>query len=479
MHGYGQTPPAAEWPDDARIAVQFVLNYEEGGENCVLHGDAASEAFLSEIVGASQWPGQRHWNMESVYEYGARAGFWRIHRLFTEKQLPVTVYGVATALQRSPAQVAAMVEAGWEIASHGLKWVEHKDMAPDEERAAIAEAMRLHTLVTGERPRGWYTGRCSVNTVDLATEFGGFDYISDTYADDLPYWYEHGDRQQLIIPYTLDANDMRFATPQGFNSGDQFFSYLKDSFDALYAEGAAGSPKMMSIGLHCRLIGRPGRVMALARFIDYVQSHEKVWIARRIDIAEHWAKTHPPKPATERPSQMPEAEFVERFGGIFEHSPWIAQRAFAGELSPANDTAIGLHAALAFQFRAASDEERLGVLAAHPDLAGKLAQAKRLTASSTEEQASAGLDALTTEEHARLTDLNNRYVTKFGFPFIIAVRDHTKSGILAAFETRIENDRDVEFAAACRQVERIALLRLDAMFRDAQASHPLGQRTAA
>jgi len=479
MHGYGQTPPAAEWPDDARIAVQFVLNYEEGGENCVLHGDAASEAFLSEIVGASQWPGQRHWNMESVYEYGARAGFWRLHRLFTEKQLPVTVYGVATALQRSPAQVAAMVDAGWEIASHGLKWVEHKDMAPDEERAAIAEAMRLHTLVTGERPRGWYTGRCSVNTVDLATEFGGFDYISDTYADDLPYWYEHGDRQQLIIPYTLDANDMRFATPQGFNSGDQFFSYLKDSFDALYAEGAAGSPKMMSIGLHCRLIGRPGRVMALARFIDYVQSHEKVWIARRIDIAEHWAKTHPPKPATERPSQMPEAEFVERFGGIFEHSPWIAQRAFAGELSPANDTAIGFHAALAFQFRAASDEERLGVLAAHPDLAGKLAQAKRLTASSTEEQASAGLDALTTEEHARLTDLNNRYVTKFGFPFIIAVRDHTKSGILAAFETRIENDRDAEFAAACRQVERIALLRLDAMFRDGQALHPLGQRTAA
>ncbi|MGM4985291.1 MULTISPECIES: allantoinase PuuE [Rhizobium] len=479
MHGYGQTPPAAEWPNDARIAVQFVLNYEEGGENCVLHGDAASEAFLSEIVGASQWPSQRHWNMESVYEYGARAGFWRLHRLFTEKQLPVTVYGVATALQRSPAQVAAMLEAGWEIASHGLKWVEHKDMAPGVEHAAIAEAMRLHTLVTGERPRGWYTGRCSANTVDLVTEFGGFDYISDTYADDLPYWYEHGGHQQLIIPYTLDANDMRFATPQGFNSGDQFFSYLKDSFDALYAEGAAGSPKMMSIGLHCRLIGRPGRVMALARFIDYVQSHEKVWIARRIDIAEHWAKTHPPKPATERPSQMPEAEFVERFGGIFEHSPWIAQRAFAGELSPANDTAIGLHAALAFQFRAASDEERFGVLTAHPDLAGKLAQAKRLTASSTEEQASAGLDALTTEEHARLTDLNNRYVTKFGFPFIIAVRDHTKSGILAAFETRIENDRDAEFAAACRQVERIALLRLDAMFRDAQASHPLGQRTAA
>ncbi|WP_271023708.1 allantoinase PuuE [Rhizobium sp. RCAM05973] len=479
MHGYGQTPPAAQWPGDARVAVQFVLNYEEGGENCVLHGDAASEAFLSEIVGASQWPGQRHWNMESIYEYGARAGFWRLHRLFTEKQVPVTVYGVATALQRSPEQVATMLEAGWEIASHGLKWVEHKDMEPDEERAAIAEAVRLHTLVTGERPRGWYTGRCSINTVDLVTELGGFDYISDTYADDLPYWYEHGGRQQLIIPYTLDANDMRFATPQGFNSGDQFFSYLKDSFDALYAEGAADSPKMMSIGLHCRLIGRPGRVMALARFIDYVQSHGKVWIARRVDIAEHWAKTHPSKLATERPSQMPEADFVERFGGIFEHSPWIARRAFAGELSPANDTAIGLHAALAFQFRAASEEERLSVLVAHPDLAGKLAQAKRLTASSTEEQVSAGLDALTDDERVRLTDLNSRYVAKFGFPFIIAVRDHTKSGIFAAFETRIENDRAAEFATACRQVERIARLRLTALFEDGQALHPLGQRTAA
>jgi OHCU decarboxylase len=463
MHGYGQTPPAARWPGEARVAVQFVLNYEEGGENCVLHGDAASEAFLSEIVGAAQWPGQRHWNMESIYEYGARAGFWRLHRLLTEKNVPVTVYGVATALRRSPAQVAAMLEAGWEIASHGLKWVEHKDMTAEDERAAIAEAIRLHTLVTGERPRGWYTGRCSVNTVDLVAEAGGFAYISDTYSDDLPYWYEHGGRQQLIIPYTLDANDMRFATPQGFNSGDQFFSYLKDSFDALYAEGAKGSPKMMSIGLHCRLIGRPGRVMALARFIDYVQSHEKVWIARRVDIAEHWAKTHPPQPPAERPSQMTEEAFVARFGGVFEHSDWVARRAFADELSPANDTATGLAAALTFQFRAASDAERLRVLVAHPDLAGKLAQAKRLTASSTEEQASAGLDALTDAERARFTELNEAYVRKFGFPFIIAVRDNTKASILAAFKTRIGNDRDTELATACRQVERIALLRLKAM----------------
>ncbi len=463
MRGYGANPPDPKWPGGAHVAVQFVVNYEEGGENCVLHGDKASEAFLSEIVGAAPWVGQRHWNMESIYEYGARAGFWRLHRLLTEKDVPVTVYGVATALQRSPAQVAAMIEAGWEIASHGLKWVEHKDMPAEEERAAIAEAIRLHTLVTGEPPRGWYTGRCSVNTVDLVTEAGGFDYISDTYADDLPYWYEHKGKQQLIIPYTLDANDMRFATPQGFNSGDQFFSYLKDSFDALYAEGEAGSPKMMSIGLHCRLIGRPGRVMALARFIDYIQSHDKVWIPRRVDIAEHWAKTHPPQPLAERPSQMSEETFVERFGGIFEHSDWIARRAYAGELSPANDTAIGLAAALTFQFRAASDEQRLGVLVAHPDLAGKLAAAKRLTASSTEEQASAGLDALTDDERRRFTELNESYVKKFGFPFIIAVRDNTKASILAAFETRIANDRDTEFATACKQVERIALLRLKAL----------------
>jgi urate oxidase len=463
LEGYGASPPQAEWPSGAHIAVQFVLNYEEGGENCVLHGDPASEAFLSEIVGATPWPGQRHWNMESVYEYGARAGFWRLHRLFTGKDVPVTVYGVATALQRSPSQVAAMQQAGWEIASHGLKWVQHKDMTPSAERAAIAEAIRLQTLVTGERPRGWYTGRCSANTVDLVTEEGGFAYVSDAYADDLPYWHEHEGRQQLVIPYTLDANDMRFATPQGFNSGDQFFSYLKDSFDALYQEGVAGNPKMMSIGLHCRLIGRPGRIMALARFIDYVKSHEKVWIARRIDIAEHWAKVHPPRPVSERPSQLSEEVFVDRFGGVFEHSQWIARRAWAGELSPANDTAIGLHAALAFQFRAAGKEERLRVLIAHPDLAGKLAQAKRLTASSTEEQASAGLDALTDEECAQFTELNSRYVVRFGFPFIIAVKGLGKGEILAAFKTRIDNDHDTEFATACCQVERIALLRLSAM----------------
>ena len=459
MLGYGATPPDAKWPNGAKIAVQFVVNYEEGGENCVLHGDAASEAFLSEIVGAAQWPGQRHWNMESIYEYGSRAGFWRLHRLFTEFNIPATVYGVASALARSPEQVRAMQDAGWEIASHGLKWVEHKDMPADEERASIAEAIRLHTEVTGERPLGWYTGRCSVNTVGLVAEEGGFAYISDTYDDDTPYWLEVGDRDQLIIPYTLDANDMRFATPQGFNAGDQFYAYLKDAFDALYAEGHAGQAKMMSIGLHCRLIGRPGRVMALRRFMEYAAGHADVWFPRRIDIARHWAKVHPPK-RYERPSHMTRDRFVSLYGGIFEHSAWIAEGAFDLELGRAHDTARGLHNALARVFRSASDDQRMGVLRAHPDLAGKLAEAKRLTAESTSEQASAGLDALTDAERETFTQLNTDYVAKHGFPFIIAVRDHDKASILAAFERRINNDTATEFAEACKQVERIAEFRL-------------------
>lgn len=463
LQGYGATTLGAVWPNDARIAVQFVVNYEEGGENNVLHGDIASEAFLSEIVGAQAWPGQRHWNMESIYEYGARAGFWRLYRLLTERNVPVTVYGVATALKRSPEQVAAMQKANWEIASHGLKWVEHKDMDPTEERRQIAEAIRLHTVVTGERPRGWYTGRCSDNTVDLVTEEGGFAYVSDSYADDLPYWYERGDKHQLVIPYTLDTNDMRFATAQGFNSGDQFFSYLKDTFDVLYAEGTAGAPKMMNIGLHCRLAGRPGRAAALMRFIDYLKSHDKVWLARRIDIAEHWATAFPFQPNENRPSRLAEEDFVARFGGVFEHSDWIAKRAFAGELGAVNDTAVGLHAALSAIFRASSEAERLAVLNAHPDLAGKLAQAKRLTESSTSEQASAGLDALTDGEREEFNILNGRYVKSFGFPFIIAVRGLGKADIMAAFKRRIGNDWQSEFSTACRQVERIALLRLTDM----------------
>ncbi len=275
--GYGANPPDAAWPNGAKIAISVVLNYEEGGENNILHGDAGSEAFLSDIAGAAPWPGKRHWNMESIYDYGARAGFWRLHRLFTSRNIPVTIYGVATALARSPEQVAAMKAADWEIASHGLKWVEHRDMPLDEERAQIAEAIRLHTEVTGSRPLGWYTGRCSENTVRLTAEEGGLEWISDTYDDDLPYWREVGARDQLVIPYTLEANDMRFATAPGYITGEQFYQYLKDSFDVLYAEGQAGAAKMFSIGLHCRLIGRPGKMAGLQRFLDYAQKHADVW----------------------------------------------------------------------------------------------------------------------------------------------------------------------------------------------------------
>jgi putative urate catabolism protein len=293
MIGYGRHTPDPHWPGEARLAVQFVVNYEEGGENNILHGDAHSEAFLSEIVGAAAWPGQRHWNMESIYEYGARAGFWRLWRLFTARRIPVTVYGVATALMRGREQVAAMREADWEIASHGLKWIEYKDMPREEEREHLLQAIALHTEVTGSSPRGWYLGRCSMNTRDLVMEQRGFLYSSDSYADDLPYWVRGPNGPHLIIPYTLDTNDMRFATAQGFNSGEQFFAYLKDSFDMLYREGEDGQAKMLSIGLHCRLAGRPGRAAALERFADYVLSHPDVWITRRIDIARHWHKMHP------------------------------------------------------------------------------------------------------------------------------------------------------------------------------------------
>ena len=294
LTGYGRTTPDPQWPGKARIAVQFVINYEEGGENCLLHGDKASEAFLSEIVGASAWLGQRNMNMESIYEYGARAGFWRLWRMFTQRKLPVTVYGVATALQRSPEQVAAMLEAGWEIATHGLKWIDYKDFSRAEEQHHIAEAVRIHTAVTGSRPLGFYQGRCSENTLALAMAEGGFEYSSDSYADDLPSYINGPKGPHLIVPYTLDANDMRFATPQGFNAGEQFFCYLRDTFDVLYQEGKQGQAKMMSIGLHCRLVGRPGRAAALARFMDHVQSHPDVWVATRLDIARHWRKVHAP-----------------------------------------------------------------------------------------------------------------------------------------------------------------------------------------
>ena len=293
MVGYGRRPPDPKWPGDARVAVQFVINYEEGGENNILHGDEGSEAFLSEIIGAQPLPGARNMNMESIYEYGSRAGFWRLHRLFTERGLPLTVYGVTMALERNPEAVAAMREADWEIASHGYRWIDYQFMPEDEEREHIRKAVEVHTAVTGERPFGWYTGRISPNTRKLVVEYGGFLYDSDSYADDFPYWLNDFGNPHLVIPYTLDNNDMRFATNQGFNSGDQFFAYLRDAFEVLYAEGA-DAPKMMSIGLHCRLAGRPGRAAALARFLDEVAGRDNVWICRRVDIARHWHAHHAP-----------------------------------------------------------------------------------------------------------------------------------------------------------------------------------------
>jgi putative urate catabolism protein len=291
MSGYGQHLPDAGWPCAARTAVQFVINYEEGGENCVLHGDAASEAFLSEIVGAEAIEGQRHMNMESLYEYGSRAGFWRLHRLFTERDLPVTVFAVAMALERNPKVVAAMKSAGWEIASHGYRWVDYQFVDETTERRHLRQAIEIHERVTGARPRGWYLGRCSPNSHRLAAEEGDFSYNADSYADDLPYWDYSFAAPQLVVPYTLDANDMRFATAQGFNSGQQFFDYLKDTFDVLHAEGG----RMMSVGLHCRLAGRPGRAAAVARFLDYVAAQDDAWVATRLDIANHWRKRHPSK----------------------------------------------------------------------------------------------------------------------------------------------------------------------------------------
>jgi putative urate catabolism protein len=293
MVGYGGNPPDPRWPNQARVAVQFVINYEEGGENCILHGDAASEAFLSEIVGAMPLPGVRNLNMESIYEYGSRVGFWRLHRLFTDRGIPVTVYGIAMAIDRNPEAVAAMLTADWEIASHGYRWIDYQYVGEEVEREHLQQAIAIHTKVTGDRPLGWYTGRVSPNSRRLVVEEGGFLYDADSYADDLPYWNHDYGKAHLIIPYTLDNNDMRFATSQGFNSGDQFFAYLRDAFDMLYAEGET-APKMMSIGLHCRLAGRPGRSTALARFLDYVQQHDRVWLCRRVDIARHWHQHHLP-----------------------------------------------------------------------------------------------------------------------------------------------------------------------------------------
>jgi len=288
--GYGSNLPRVEWPNKARIAVQIVLNYEEGAENCVLNGDKNSEVFLSEIIGAQPIKG-RHMNMESLYEYGSRAGFWRLHNLFQEKEIPITIFGVGMALEKNPEICKAIIEADYEVASHGWRWIDYQNIKKSEEKKHMQLAIKAHTKIFGKRPDGWYTGRCSPNTRDLVMEDGGFLYDSDSYSDDLPYWENRNKKKQLIIPYTLDNNDMRFATNQGFNTGDHFYSYLKDSFDALYEEGRT-NPKMMSVGLHCRLIGKPGRIQSLKKFLDYIQKHEDIWVCKRVDIAKHWIKNY-------------------------------------------------------------------------------------------------------------------------------------------------------------------------------------------
>jgi len=299
LRGYGRFPPHPHWPGGARVAVQFVLNHEEGAENCVLDGDPASETFLSEIIGATAFP-MRHMSMESLFEYGSRAGLWRVLRAFEQRRLPLTVFAVARALQRHPDAVAAYRELGFEIAAHGLRWISYQQIDAATERAHLEEAVTILAGLTGSAPLGWYTGRDSPNTRRLVVEHGGFVYDSDSYADDLPYWtYVAADGAQqphLVVPYTLDSNDMRFAAMQGFNSGTQFFDYLKDTFDTLYREGdpnGLNQPKMFSVGLHARLVGRPGRIASLERFLDYLGAHDKVWICRRIDIARHWQATHP------------------------------------------------------------------------------------------------------------------------------------------------------------------------------------------
>ena len=290
MIGYGYNDFKVVWPNKARLAVQIVLNYEEGAENCVLNGDKQSEVFLSEIIGAQPIKG-RHINMESLYEYGSRRGFWRIHKLFQEKKIPITIFGVGMALEKNPEICEAIKSSDYEVASHGWKWIDYQNIKKSEEKKHMKLAIQTHKKIFGERPQGWYTGRCSPNTRDLVFEDGGFLYDSDSYSDDLPYWEVRNKKKQLIIPYTLDNNDMRFATNQGFNTGDHFFTYLKDSFDALYEEGKT-NPKMMSVGLHCRLIGKPGRIQSLKKFLDYIMKHEDVWICKRIDIAKHWIKNY-------------------------------------------------------------------------------------------------------------------------------------------------------------------------------------------
>lgn len=457
-----------------------MLNYEEGGERNILHGDKESEAFLSELVAAQPLAGARNLCMESLYEYGSRAGVWRILKLFKKFDIPLTVFAVAMAAQRNPELIRAMATAGHEICSHGYRWVDYQHVSEAEERAHIFESVRILTEITGVRPLGWYTGRTGPNTRRLVIEEGGFLYDSDTYDDDLPYWEPSNTnnpsgKAHVVIPYTLDTNDMRFTQAQGFNSGDDFYIYLKDAFDVLYAEAVDGAPKMLSIGLHCRLIGRPARLAALQRFIEYAKSQPQVWFARRIDIARHWQTTHPhptQKSASEHamsnfqtltPTQLSRAEFVAAFSDIYEHSPWVAERSFDGDLDAQANSIEGLHSRMSAQMLGADKALQLALINAHPDLAGKAAVRGELTEASTAEQSGAGIHLCTAAEFARFTELNAAYKAKFAFPFIMAVKGSNRYQILAAFEERIHNEVATEFSRALAEINKIALFRLQAL----------------
>ncbi len=456
-----------------------MLNYEEGGERNILHGDKESEAFLSELVAAQPLLGARNLCMESLYEYGSRAGVWRVLKLFEKFEIPLTVFAVAMAAQRHPELIRAMAAAGHEICSHGYRWIDYQHVTEAEERAHIFEAVSILTEITGVRPLGWYTGRTGPNTRRLVLEEAGFLYDSDTYDDDLPYWEPSGPTNpdgnaHVVIPYTLDTNDMRFTQVQGFNSGDDFYTYLKDAFDVLYAEGAGGAPKMLSIGLHCRLIGRPARLAALQRFIEYVSTHDQVWFARRIDIAKHWHRTHPHFTHNESstamsnfktliPSKLLRAEFVAAFSDIYEHSPWVAEKTFDEGLDASVNLIEGLHQRMSAHMLDADKGLQLALINAHPDLAGQAAVRGELTEASTTEQSGAGIHLCTESEFARFTELNDAYKAKFGFPFIMAVKGSNRHQILAAFEERIHNEAETEFSRALAEINKIALFRLQTL----------------
>ena len=457
-----------------------MLNYEEGGERNILHGDQESEAFLSELVAAQPLVGARNLCMESLYEYGSRSGVWRILKLFEKFDIPLTVFAVAMAAQRHPELIRAMAAAGHEICSHGYRWIDYQQVTEAEERAHIFEAVRILTEITGVRPLGSYTGRTGPNTRRLVLEEGGFLYDSDTYDDDLPYWEPKSatnptGKAHVVIPYTLDTNDMRFAQAQGFNSGDDFYTYLKDAFDVLYAEGLAGAPKMLSIGLHCRLIGRPARFAALQRFMEYAKSHSQVWFARRIDIARHWHATHPhhsqsistghrmSKFQTFNPTQSSRESFIAALGDIYEHSPWVAERTYDQGLDAAADSVAGLHERMSAQMLNADTDLQLALINAHPDLAGKAAVRGELTEASTAEQSGAGIHLCSASEFARFTELNLAYKAKFNFPFIMAVKGSNRHQILSAFEERIHNEAETEFSRALAEINKIALFRLQVL----------------